>query len=65
MKKRMRILVLLLVVATMAGTPAVAEDSGCVSQIVPFYLCADGKCVQIGWTFETRCSSGRGATGGW
>lgn len=57
---------LCLVVALTFGMPAIAEDPGCVAVIAPFYLCdGSGKCIQIGWTVEYQCSSGRGATGSW
>lgn len=64
MKKRVKVWALFLIVATMSVAPAVAEETAnCVTQIVPFYLCDANSCIQIGWTFETRCS--RGATGSW
>jgi hypothetical protein len=64
MKRKLRVLVLFLVMATMSGAPAVAEEqANCVPAIVPFYLCdTKGNCIQIGWTVECQ---GRGASGSW
>jgi hypothetical protein len=68
MRKRVKMCALFLIVATMSVAPAVAEETAnCVTQIVPVYLCDPNNCIQIGWTFETRCSSssGRGSGGSW